>query len=104
MVSVNVTLTQINFTAPVLIRLVQLADVTKDDETALFHTVKITRKVKPKSKINCYGEHSSRLRLIQQGYACRYMERNCSTPPPSTENAFSVNGIAFPMNKAAGVK
>jgi len=28
--------------------------------------------------------------------------RNCSTPL-STENASSINGIAFPMDKAAGV-
>jgi len=40
--------------------------------------------------------------IRRQELVRRPVERNCSTPL-STENASSINGIAFPMDKAAGV-
>jgi len=47
----------------------------------------------------CYALYSTMLVL---GKVYALVLGNCS-PPLSTKNALSVNGIAFPMNKAASV-
>ncbi len=59
--------------APMLARFKQLAAVTGDDYAALLGALNIPRKLAARCEIDRSGARSSGVRLIQQGYAYRFM-------------------------------
>lgn len=64
---------KILLSTPVIMKLKQLAPVTKDDQAALLDALQIPCRIAARSEISRVEESFSRLQFIQQGYAYRFV-------------------------------